>query len=92
MNKEYWDNFYKKKRISTPTPFAEFCVTWALSRKEQPGRRVYDLGCGNGRDTKYWAKSGFLAKGVDQSCKSSQGTGWTLSTDRITTFINTTPE
>ena len=42
---DYWAKFYRRFDNSTPTPF---CL-WALPRMK--GSVVFDLGCGNGRDT-----------------------------------------
>ena len=49
MNKSYWENFYKNKHTLKPSSFAKFV------RKFIKGKDliVYDLGCGNGRDSYY---------------------------------------
>jgi hypothetical protein len=46
-DKAYWEKFYETFERNEPSPFAE----WA--RPRITGTRVYDIGCGNGRDTAY---------------------------------------
>ena len=47
MNEQYWREFYSRPHTLEPSPFA----VWA--RQFLYGKRVLDLGCGNGRDTNY---------------------------------------
>jgi ubiquinone/menaquinone biosynthesis C-methylase UbiE len=65
MNKQHWDNFYKKgKAPLQPTEFAKFCLRFIPK-----GASVVDLGCGNGRDTYFFAKQKNIlgAEGIDVS-------------------------
>jgi SAM-dependent methyltransferase len=57
MNKKYWEAFYEQQK---PTEFAQFCRNY-LSRHS----RLIDLGCGNGRDSYYFAKKGMRVVGID---------------------------
>tara|TARA_B100000900_G_scaffold71808_1_gene57143 strand:+ start:25733 stop:26329 length:597 start_codon:yes stop_codon:yes gene_type:complete len=57
----YWDNYYSKN--TTPfnnSNFAEFSKTYIKDS-------VMDIGCGNGRDSVYFANQGFKTLGVDGS-------------------------
>lgn len=60
MNKKMWQSFYESDRDNYPTDFAKFCSEFI-----PPGSRVVDLGCGNGRDTYYFAEKGHKVQGVD---------------------------
>jgi len=65
MNKKHWDNFYKKgKAPAEPTEFAKFCLQYIPKNS-----CIIDLGCGNGRDTYFFAKQKKImgAKGLDVS-------------------------
>lgn len=61
MNKEYWEEFYKKHHDMTPSSFASFCKDW-ISTKD----KVIDIGCGNGRDT-YFLNDHCKTEGVDSA-------------------------
>jgi len=59
----YWDQFYKKNHApSSPSQFAAFI------RAELPGYdNVIDFGCGNGRDSFFFAWQGCRVLGIDSS-------------------------
>jgi len=60
---EYWENYYKQH--STPTIPSQF---GAFASSEMPqGAIVIEIGCGNGRDSLFFAKYGFRTIGVDRS-------------------------
>jgi tellurite methyltransferase len=60
----YWNKFYKKKNISNkPTKFAVFCFKFLKLRQET----LFDLGCGNGRDTAFFIGNGINTIGLDLS-------------------------
>lgn len=63
-DKRFWEAFYAdKKGISNPSPFAIFIKeNYAVSGS------MVELGCGNGRDSLYFAEHNFDVLGVDQ-CK-----------------------
>ena len=63
INKNYWNNFYKKKHISKPSLFAKFCV----SKLRNYNKTIYDIGCGNGRDTVFFNKKKINSIGIDKS-------------------------
>ena len=62
--KKYWDNYYKlSKSPIKPTKFSVFCRKYLKSFKGI----LYDVGCGNGRDTIYFNKLKIKSIGVDLS-------------------------
>ena len=67
MDKQYWDKFYKKHSsrgdISDCSTFASFCSDNFFNKKS---KTIVDLGCGNARDAKHFAKN-HLVYGIDQS-------------------------
>lgn len=64
-NKKYWDFFYKKekKELTKQTNFASF----VLKKIKKSNFLVYDVGCGNGRDTIYFNKNKINCSGIDRS-------------------------
>lgn len=51
-NKEYWVGYYKKyPNPAEPSTFAKFCTEYI-----QEGKKLIELGCGNGRDSVYFRK------------------------------------
>ena len=63
MNKNYWDRYYSKTNgIKTPSTFASY-----VSDLMKKGESILELGCGNGRDSFYFAKKGFHVFAIDQS-------------------------
>jgi len=66
MDKLYWDKFYKqyanRNDISECSTFASFCCDNFLNKSP---KTIVDLGCGNARDAKHFAKK-HLVYGVDQ--------------------------
>ncbi len=65
-NRRYWDKLYEGGygyRISRePTPFAH----WVLPQLDA-GATLLDVGCGNGRDTFFFAANGVRTMGLDYS-------------------------
>lgn len=57
MNKNYWEEYYKNQKS---TPFAKFCLKYIPINSH-----IVDLGCGNGRDTYFFAYNNFNVVGVD---------------------------
>lgn len=64
MKKYYWDNFYRKKNSPTKeTAFAKFL----LKKIKKINLKIFDIGCGNGRDTIFFNKNGLHCIGLDKS-------------------------
>lgn len=62
--KKYWEKVYTKEKLPTdPSPFAKFLMEHL---REGPFD-ILDLGCGNGRDSYYFASLGHKVYGVDTS-------------------------
>ena len=60
----YWNQFYKNINLTLKhTSFAKF----AYDRVKHKKFIIYDVGCGNGRDSFYFAKKGFHLFAMDQS-------------------------
>ena len=62
-NRDYWNQYYKNDVCSKqPSPFAQYVATLI-----EPGRRLVELGCGNGRDAVYLAAQGLKVTALDLS-------------------------
>jgi bifunctional enzyme CysN/CysC len=60
---QYWSEYYKKKvTVNSPSPFAEYCMS-----KFSKGNRLLEIGCGNGRDSRYFAKNNINVVALDKS-------------------------
>ena len=69
MNEEHWERFYKKKHTLRPTSFAKFVCKFI----QGTDLSVYDLGCGNGRDSYYLGKA-WRVVGIDKAtCPKQKG-------------------
>lgn len=67
-NTDYWNQYYRNKVCSTqPSPFAKYVSTLV-----EPGKKLVDLGCGNGRDSIYFANMGLQVVGMDLSSSAIQ--------------------
>ena len=61
----YWDEYYQKDNApSFPSPFAEY-VASKLNTKQN----ILEIGCGNGRDSKYFSSKGHHVTGLDRSAE-----------------------
>lgn len=56
----YWTDFYKEGHIKIPSDFAKFCLDFL-----KPCSFITDLGCGNGRDSYYFAANNHIVTGID---------------------------
>ncbi len=69
---EWWDKFYSDR--SKPIPFFNDKVDECLIEYIEKGifnkGEALDIGCGNGRNTRYLSKLGFKATGIDISAQS----------------------
>jgi len=63
VDKEYWENYYTVQGPSErPSDFARLC---SEKYNENCGR-IFDIGCGNGRDTLYFSSQSIPSTGIDQ--------------------------
>lgn len=61
-NRQYWKNYYKSHRENnTPSSFAIFCQNEYF----KPNMNLLELGCGNGRDSIYFAKQNINVTALD---------------------------
>ena len=64
MDKEYWEHYYSKQHPShQPSPFAQFIG----ERYSSDYGMLFDIGCGNGRDSFFFSSQSIPCTGVDQS-------------------------
>ncbi len=62
-DRHYWENFYKLHgTVKKPSPFAEFVMDKHLTA----GDTLAELGCGNGRDSIFFAEQGVIVTAIDQ--------------------------
>lgn len=59
MNHEHWKKFYKFRVAGVPSNFAKWVNNYMKGD-------IVDLGCGSGRDLRYFYNMGLHIKGVDQ--------------------------
>ena len=66
--KSYWEGYYAQspthQRLRLPSQFASFC---ANELHQSSISQIVDLGCGNGRDSMFFAQTGFSVISIDQS-------------------------
>ena len=66
MINSYWNKFYKNKKIiSKPSSFAKFVSRKYL--KKNKNVKLIDIGCGNGRDSIFFANKKIKVLGIDNS-------------------------
>ena len=64
MDKMYWKKYYETNRIGEePSQFAKYILTKYL---DQTDVHLLELGCGNGRDSIFFAENGVNVNAVDQ--------------------------
>ena len=62
-NSAYWNQYYKNRVCpEEPSAFARYVSTLV-----EPGKRMVELGCGNGRDAVFFAARGLDVTAVDMS-------------------------
>lgn len=63
-NKQFWMEYYKNNRVNNiPSDFAKFCLENYFDKNTD--KRLLELGCGNGRDSFYFAKYGYNIVALD---------------------------
>jgi tellurite methyltransferase len=63
MDKSYWKNIYSQKSESEqPSLFSQYIV----NTFKVDGKRLIELGCGNGRDAIYFANANAIVNAIDQ--------------------------
>lgn len=68
-DRHFWNEYYEKTRhgdnelVETQSSFATFCSKFF----EEENQRIIDLGCGNGRDSIYFASQGHRVTSIDVS-------------------------
>lgn len=64
-DRAYWNRFYAERKAKmAPSSFARDMLTYL---KEMKGKELLDIGCGNGRDSLYFAENGLKVTGLDSS-------------------------
>lgn len=58
----YWDTFYSTQRITTQAT----SFTRRVLEDIQPHQRLLELGCGNGRDARFFAENGHRVTAIDR--------------------------
>ena len=63
MDRKYWEEYYAASGPSQqPSDFARFCA--GLYKKSYS--HIFDIGCGNGRDTLFFGSRSLRCTGIDQ--------------------------
>lgn len=67
-DEEYWNKFYSDRETGNeelykPSLFAQF----VMQKYMVEGKSLIELGCGNGRDSVYFAENGLYVTGIDAS-------------------------
>mgnify|MGYP001294072421 CR=1 FL=1 len=84
----YWDEYYIKDNApSFPSPFAKY-VASKLSTKQN----ILEIGCGNGRDSKYFSSKGHHVTGLDRSGEAIELCKNLYSDEPIKFFYGTIPD
>jgi SAM-dependent methyltransferase len=64
----YWESYYRQQGApELPSQFALFVANEVLSGELAAPAAVLDIGCGNGRDTLFFARLGFAIGALDRS-------------------------
>ncbi len=58
----YWNAFYAQGHTEQPSGFAQFCLSYFPKSST-----IADIGCGNGRDTFFFARHGHNVIAIDRS-------------------------
>jgi SAM-dependent methyltransferase len=64
----YWDSYYRQQGVpELPSQFALFVANEVMTGELAAPAAVLDIGCGNGRDTLFFARLGFAIGALDRS-------------------------
>lgn len=64
----YWDSYYRQSGVpELPSQFALFVANEVLTDELPRPAAVLDIGCGNGRDSLFFAQLGFAVGALDRS-------------------------
>ena len=81
----HWDEYYKKEKIpSFPSPFAEH-----VAKKLNTEQTILEIGCGNGRDAKFFSSQGHHVTGLDRSIEAIELCKKLYSHDSLEFFFGT---
>jgi hypothetical protein len=73
INKEYWDNFYNKNKVTTiESNFAKYVLKY-INDNNIDGKLI-DIACGNGRDSVFFHKNKVDTTGIDLSIEIDNST------------------
>lgn len=61
-NLTYWNEFYKKFNLDEASTFCRY-----INAQINKNTTIVDIGCGTGRDTRTFAKSGYQVVGIDRA-------------------------
>ena len=64
MNTDYWNKFYSDVMNTNPSTFASFCLSYI-----SPNDSLIDIGCGDGRDSIFFAQRLKHVVSIDNSSK-----------------------
>ena len=69
---QYWQDFYRENNLipTEPSPFAHYVLQDIRKRNIKiVGQSLLDVGCGNGRDSTFFAENGFSVTALDRNVK-----------------------
>lgn len=81
-DKLYWEKFYKTFKVNEPSSFAI-----EINNRYAPLKSLLELGCGNGRDSFFFAKHGTKVVGVDLSSNLKSSKNFTFIQSDVNDFI-----
>jgi adenylylsulfate kinase-like enzyme len=82
---DHWKNYYSSNEApSNPSSFAEIVM-----EKEGSGKNLLEIGCGNGRDTFYFARNDMNVTGIDYSSEAIESCKKQRDSDSINFFSGT---
>lgn len=67
-DEDYWNNYYANRKADSESKSEPSLFACAMLQKYmKSGEHLVELGCGNGRDSLYFAKNGLNVTGIDAS-------------------------